>query len=82
MAQILEFAPSYPPALVGLGSAQYMLSEHDAAFESWDRASNVLGDAQKGSLSLLHSNLGLSHYYAGRFDAAIQSHSLLGHRSR
>ena len=70
--QVLDVAPEYPSALIGLGAAEYMLGRHAQAEHTWQRAEQFIDPSELGSLATLQSNIGLGAYYAGDYGRAIE----------
>ncbi|MEM7358521.1 MAG: tetratricopeptide repeat protein [Pseudomonadota bacterium] len=63
----IELAPSVATAYAGKGAAFWMLGEHDKAIEAYTSSLEIKPSRQA------HTNIGSLHYYAGRFQKAIDS---------
>lgn len=72
--EILELAPDNVPALIGTGSELYMLGRYEESSRQWQLAERKITPARRGTMALLYSNRGLSHYYDGDFEHAITCH--------
>ncbi len=71
--QVLDIAPEYTSALIGFGSAKYMLGDREAASDAWIKVEQSNLPVERSTLATLHSNLGTSYYYDGDFQSAIDS---------
>ncbi len=68
---VLSLAPSYTSALIGLGRNQYMIGDEAAAEATWTLAETSASNQDAGSLGQVYTNLGLSYYYNGDFQRAV-----------
>lgn len=72
--EVLAKAPDLLSALIGQGSALYMLGLEEQAEQVWLQVVEQAGPDSAGSLGISYTNLGLLHYYQGDYAQAAAMH--------